>query len=524
MVNHSKQQTAPKPQKRKALRGQGCLVTGLIVLLLLLLTGVGLFAAGVIEQALMAPYANKIYPNVYVLGENLGDLTPNQAEERLGASFSDYAPGELILSDGEQSWEVPWSEAGLHLDTKATVQQAFAAGRDQDWRALLDIWMDKRYNVQPAFTLDAKATRQTLERLAPKMYQPPVEATLKLDNDRVTALPGVPGRTLDVDATLEKIVTTVNHMGPDNAFAPSFLPVPPNIADVSSVRDEAEAMLNREIHIKAFGESEGESYTWDWRLDRETIIAWLQVEKTKENPGYTVKIDEEAVRATLADLAAEPEADDWGFPLDKATADVLQTFEANGGEVVIELTPPPRIYVIQPGDTLTIIANKFGMPPGLIAEVNPDTDLDHLHVDQELIIPHQEALTPYDPALGKKIVISIDEQRLRAYENDQVLYDWPCSTGIKTSPTYRGHFQVLDKEEEAYASQWDLWMPHFIAIYRAGGDTYNGIHGLPMLSSGRRLWEGNLGSRTSYGCIILGLEEAKTLYNWADIGVLVTIE
>ena len=92
------------------------------------------------------------------------------------------------------------------------------------------------------------------------------------------------------------------------------------------------------------------------------------------------------------------------------------------------------------------------------------------------------------------------------------------------SPTYTGEFQILSKEHNAYAGQWDLWMPHFIAVYRAGGSIYNGIHGLPILSNGQRLWEGALGSPASYGCIILGVEEAETLFNWAEIGVPVTIE
>jgi lipoprotein-anchoring transpeptidase ErfK/SrfK len=75
----------------------------------------------------------------------------------------------------------------------------------------------------------------------------------------------------------------------------------------------------------------------------------------------------------------------------------------------------------------------------------------------------------------------------------------------------------------AYASQWDLEMPHFIGIYRAGGDTYNGIHALPILANGQRLWSGNLGSRASFGCIILGIEEAETLFSWAELGVPVII-
>jgi lipoprotein-anchoring transpeptidase ErfK/SrfK len=523
-VRRGEQQTNHKAETTDTNQGGSCLVTGLVIVLVLLLVGVILFAAGVMQRVLLTPYADQIYPNVYVLGEGLGGLTSEQAAERLRASFGDYAPGELTLSDGEQTWTVPWSQAGLRLDAEATAQQAFAAGRDRGWRALVSIWLDERVEVSPVFTLDEQAARQALEQLAPAMAQPPIEATLTLDGDQVVALPGVPGRELDVDATLEKIVTTVNHLGPDNTFAATFRAVPPRIADASPVKAKAEAMLNRQIHVTAYGEHEGQSYAWEWTLGRETIVDWLAVKQLEETPGFAVEIDQEAVRATLKDRAAEPEADDWGFPLDEATAAVLRTFEAGGGDVTIELTPPPRIYVVQPGDRLTIIAEKFGMPPGLIAEANADVDLDHLQVGQQLRIPPQEVLTPHDPVPGKRIVISIAEQRMRVYENEQLLYDWPVSTGIERSPTYRGHFQVLDKEEEAYASQWDLWMPHFIAIYRAGGDTYNGIHGLPTLSSGQRLWAGNLGSRASYGCIVLGLEEAETLYDWAEIGVPVIIQ
>ncbi len=44
------------------------------------------------------------------------------------------------------------------------------------------------------------------------------------------------------------------------------------------------------------------------------------------------------------------------------------------------------------------------------------------------------------------------------------------------------------------------------------------------LDSGRRLWEGLLGSPASYGCIILGLEETEALCEWAEVGVVVVVE
>jgi lipoprotein-anchoring transpeptidase ErfK/SrfK len=355
------------------------------------------------------------------------------------------------------------------------------------------------------------------------MHEPPTDATLRLEGDRVVTTPSQPGRELEVDATVENIVNTVMHLGPDYPFAPTYRAIPPRIADVSAVEARAEEMLDREIQIIAEGENEGQTFNWNWTLGRDTIFTWLRLAETEDNPGFAVQIDEEAVRTTVERLAAEPESNDWGFPTEETTQQVLDAFEAGGGEVVVELTPPPRIYLVQSGDRLTTIAAKFGMPPGLIAEANRGIDLDTLHIGQELIIPPQDVLWPYEPVPGKKIMISIAEQRLRVYENEELIYDWPCSTGIRSSPTYTGEFQVLSKEEEAYASQWDLWMPHFIAIYRAGGDTYNGIHGLPTRSRGQQVWW-RLGSPASFGCIVLGLEEAETLFNWAEQGVPVVIE
>jgi lipoprotein-anchoring transpeptidase ErfK/SrfK len=481
------------------------------------------------QRTILAPYQSCIYPNVYVLGENLGGFTVEEASDHLDKVFDNYDTGDLILSNGDQSWRVPWSKAGMHLDVAATAEHAFAVGRDEGWRALLSLWLGEHVwgtsrHISPVFSIDAEATRRALEEIASELYEAPTDASIHLEGDRVTVTPSRPGQALAVDATAEKIVNTVTHLGPDYPFAPTFEVIPPQVVNVDAVRVKAEEMLSREIRVIAHGEHEGETFTWSWTVGRETIAGWLSVEKTEANPGFTVRLEQSAVASTVADLAGEPEADDWGFPRETVTEEVLRAFEGGGGEIAVELTPPPRIYVVQSGDRLTTIAAKFGMPPGLIAELNQDVDLNQLYVGQELVIPPQDVLTPYETVPGKKIVISIADQRLRTYENGQLIYDWPCSTGQKESPTYTGEFQVLSKEEMAYASQWDLDMPHFIGVYRAGGDTINGIHALPILSNGQRLWAGNLGSPASFGCIILGVEEAETLFEWTELGVPVTIE
>jgi lipoprotein-anchoring transpeptidase ErfK/SrfK len=178
---------------------------------------------------------------------------------------------------------------------------------------------------------------------------------------------------------------------------------------------------------------------------------------------------------------------------------------------------------VQPGDTLVSVARGHGFPVWRLTEANPGIEPGALRPGQQIVIPPVDVLFPLPLITERRIVIDISDQRLYAYEGETLVHDFISSTGIDSSPTISGTFQVLSKEEEAYASSWDLWMPHFIGVYRAGPDFTNGIHGLPTLSSGARLWEGYLGRPVSYGCIVLGLDEAAALYQWAELGTLVVI-
>ena len=110
------------------------------------------------------------------------------------------------------------------------------------------------------------------------------------------------------------------------------------------------------------------------------------------------------------------------------------------------------------------------------------------------------------------------------YENGELRSEHVISTGMSNSPTLPGIFQIQTHEINAYASNWDLWMPNFMGIYEAVPGFMNGIHGLPLLSSGVRLWGNVLGRPASYGCIILDLPAGEDIYNWAEDGVVVEIQ
>jgi lipoprotein-anchoring transpeptidase ErfK/SrfK len=132
--------------------------------------------------------------------------------------------------------------------------------------------------------------------------------------------------------------------------------------------------------------------------------------------------------------------------------------------------------------------------------------------------------TPTPPPNLQRIVVDISEQQMYVYEGDNLLWKWVVSTGEPGRDTAVGQFKIQSKIEKAYASTWNLDMPYWLGIYWSGS-IEDGIHALPInRATGLKLWEGLLGRRVSYGCIILSDENARTLYEWAKMGTPVIVQ
>ncbi len=179
------------------------------------------------------------------------------------------------------------------------------------------------------------------------------------------------------------------------------------------------------------------------------------------------------------------------------------------------------VHTVRRGETLSQIAQAYGVTVEQIRKLNNLKNGDLLRVGQKLIIsgkPNKKA-----PKGQKKFVVDISEQRCWRYEGDKLLNTWRCSTGRNNS-TKTGRFRVQSKIRKAYGSTWNIWMPWWLGIYWSG-PVENGIHGLPWnAKTGARTWAGLVGTPITYGCVMLNDKAAETLWRWADIGTLVIIK
>lgn len=103
-------------------------------------------------------------------------------------------------------------------------------------------------------------------------------------------------------------------------------------------------------------------------------------------------------------------------------------------------------------------------------------------------------------AQNLRVAVDISEQRMRVYQGDTLLHDWPVSTARKGKVTPRGDYRPQWLSKNHRSSRYNnAPMPY--AIFYSG---HYAIHGTNET--------GKLGSPASAGCVRLSVENAARLF------------
>jgi LysM repeat protein len=241
------------------------------------------------------------------------------------------------------------------------------------------------------------------------------------------------------------------------------------------------------------------------------VSIWDLMELNGLNSWSLIYAGQELIISGEAGEVTDPDPEPEEPPAPTATPDPVVTPEP---------TPAanPETYTVQRGDTLSSIARRFGTTAYELARLNGIANPSLIYVGQKIRLT---GTAPMPSGGAKLIVVDLSEQHMYVYQGDQLVFSFIVSTGRAGSYTMPGEYRVQSKIPNAYAATWNLWMPHWLGIYWAGS-LENGIHALP-LQNGVLTWAGWLGTPISYGCVILGTNEAALLYNWAEIGTAVSI-
>jgi LysM repeat protein len=446
----------------------------------------------------------------------LGGLSVDAAVQRLEREWQ--TAGRLAISDGNRSWAISAAELGFALDARATAQQAYQSGRaESGWPSPFAFFQEPE-KIAPRVTFQPDAARARLQSAAALIDVAPVEASVRFAGGQWLAVPGSAGLSLAVEETINAWAADPSGVLRSGTLPVQTRAVAPAHMDASAEVERLNAMMRAPLYLRAFDPVTGE--TLDVTVPPEALAEMVRVGEGGGSPQIT--LDAGAFQAFLQTWQGGLGAERY---LDEVQGlDNLVEYWQSGTPLDARVRYHPTSYTVQPGDTLLSISYEIGIPWFLIRDANPGSGTNGLVAGEQITLPARDANMPLPVVRGKRIVISISQQRLWSYQDGQLRTQSVISTGIARSPTMPGVFQIRSHDVNAYASNWDLWMPNFMGIYEASPGFMNGIHGLPLLSSGVRLWGNVLGSPASYGCIIMTLAEAEELYQWADEGTVVEIQ
>ncbi len=213
--------------------------------------------------------------------------------------------------------------------------------------------------------------------------------------------------------------------------------------------------------------------------------------------------------------------------------------DAPTAETIVDPTPAPAptavpvaapaaattTHVVQRGETLHLIGTQYGVSWPVIQQANnlPNTIV---YVGQTLTIPAAgtTVAAPVSTApLGqprypgeKYFLVDISEQKLYAYEGEQVVREMFVSTGLAHTPTVLGTYSIYLRYESARmrgcCPAYDLDnVPYTQYFYRGYG-----LHGT--------YWHSNFGTPMSHGCVNMPTDQARWAFFWADYGTRVTVQ
>jgi len=192
-VSKTKQSTAPADKEKS---GGGAVVA--TVLGLLVLVGGGWAAAYFLS-------GDELPHGTTVAGVEIGDQTSDEAAATLQEALDERTGRPITLVvDGEQV-EVSGADAGLEVDTEATVAQA---GGERSWdpRRLWDHYTGGD-EVEPVVTLDEERVAKLAERIDQQAGKPARDGAVEFTATGVSTTAPAPGLGVDRDELREALTS-----------------------------------------------------------------------------------------------------------------------------------------------------------------------------------------------------------------------------------------------------------------------------------------------------------------------------
>lgn len=446
-------------------------------------------------------FQSRTVPGARVGELSVGNLNRQELQEKLDKAFDDQTVTYKI--DGETT-QASLKDAGFSLDTDATVEKLLA---DNSSPFALAAHLFTGVDVTPVFTVDKAQVEkfgQTLPLSEDNQVKEPT-AVFNSEDQIFHLVDGKAGQGIDIKALEQDTEAAVT-----KEAGTSRVPV----VNVKTVEEQP-----------AVSEANAQAAL-------EKANQWLTLDLSVRDNASLQEFPSRDIRATW--LTFTPEGDQIVISANKENiGNWVEEFAKETGR-----DPEPGLRNMNPDGTVAAVARPA--VSGLVAsntkevsealassvESMQNQDLSFKYDEKDggwtdrPVAAGAENLV-YKPAEGEKwIDLNLEEASVTLYEGTKVVAGpFPMVPGAPETPTVKGDYNVYLKYdtqtmrgENSDGSKYETpgvpWVTYFTGSYAFHGAYWRDSFG----------WNGPGGS---HGCINMRIPDAKTLYDWADMGTKV---
>lgn len=442
-------------------------------------------------------YAHRVYPGVWVQAQPLAGLTREQAIDRLKPINEAMLLQKITLKIADQEYRPTLAELGYQVDTATMADSALQLGRGPNPQQILATVLDYRKDgtVPLLYSIDQETFDHYLDGITQDIAKKPTNIALDYRDDNLVIVPAADGIILD-KAELSQAIQSQARPGQSAIVQLSFQPTSPELSDESQIelaKEQLMPVLTKPLRLQA----EAELFELTPTMIYDFVTYGIDQNQ------LTVTFDPAKIKTALNSLAKKVDIKAVNKELSATDNAVLQEGRDGRG--------------LDIDDALKRVQERLAsgdFESTVILKVNP--------IARKTVLISPEFQTGRFP--GRYLEIDLSAQRIHLIEGESYHKTYLISTGKWSTPTPVGTFEILNHTGIAWSKRYKLFMPNWMGIKPENGgyDGY-GIHGLPYWPGGKKEGEGHLGRPVSHGCIRLGSEEIKYVYEWAQNGTKVVI-
>jgi hypothetical protein len=445
-------------------------------------------------------YAGKIYPGVKIASYDVGGQSPNDIKILIKSHLDNLNSRKLNIPISDGVLNPTMEEIGITFDLDRFIAEAYTFGRsDPVWDKFNDqfssLMFSKNIVIEPEINIEKFNSYFAKYGVFSKSAK---NATLKITGDKVNIVLSEEGSRINTNQFKIDLMKNISNDKLDEPIYIDSFPVEPDINEdeVALIKPYVSNIISSPIKL-VYAEN-------TYSPGAEIIAKWIII-KAQSNGELTIEFDSGKISEYVQSISDKINKRQITKKVYSDTGEVIQEgndgLEVDQNKLLGDIKSALGDYRVVKTKNIEIIVNVI--------------QKEEQKIEREVPISDDGTPGMYD---GRYIEVNLTKQKLYAYDGYNLVGSYTVSTGKWSTPTPIGTRYIESKDERAYSSKFNLYMPWWNSL----GGGY-GIHELPEWSSGYKEGENHLGTPVSHGCIRLGVGPAEFIYNWAPIGTPVFI-